>query len=511
MISESTLTPQPSPSPLKRFWHHWGWETLGVLVIIGIFLAFNVITFWISPVMFDETLLTDPAINVNIGKGFTSTIFPFQPRQEFWVGNASLHPMTLVAWIKAFGFSMFSVRLLNYLEISLAIFFIWLGTLRLNIVTHSANRLAMVFTLFSLDGIFYNYRAIRYDCLNILLIAACFLVYSIPPIWLRCVLLTCISMFLPMAGINLGAYVPLMCGLLLVYLRKDFLKETISILIGCLVGLFYLYLFYSTNGVWKMFLLASFGVGATITGKIGQAVIQGDTSQIASYLQLIKFPMYYPDSSSPLLLGILAGMVIYQIAHHQFKKRSILSFGLASGLVLPMGMFIAGQYPIYYTWMGLIPMTICLFGTLDFSQFQRRKFWHWLLLVFVILTPLVGLPLRFGKIAAIAEELNYEPIEKLVQQSLRKEDWALVNFSTFYAVKQAQKEGQVAEVFFPSYAEGKSRFSEFPEREKISVMMIPPNILEKMTKRIGGEWVETGQGITPNFEPYHLQVYRRKS
>src|SRR5258708_31606661 len=76
-------------------------ELCGLLLLLSIFLAVNLATASRYPsVWMDETLYTDPAVNLLFGHGFTSTAWPAQPRDHWWAGNVPLHEFLLYGWMK---------------------------------------------------------------------------------------------------------------------------------------------------------------------------------------------------------------------------------------------------------------------------------------------------------------------------------------------------------------------------------------------------------------------------
>src|SRR5215471_14715245 len=87
------------------------WETWCVILFWLCFLLFNLATASRYPFVWtDEVMYADPAVNLYLGHGFTSTAWYAQPSNEFWAGNVPLHSTLLFLWLKIFGFSITTIR-----------------------------------------------------------------------------------------------------------------------------------------------------------------------------------------------------------------------------------------------------------------------------------------------------------------------------------------------------------------------------------------------------------------
>ena len=286
-------------------------------------------------------------------------------------------------------------------------FMLWSAIIRLNLVPSAWKRVALVALLLSAYGMAFNYRTGRLDCIAILLFTASVLVYSIQSTRIRYLLLSCISILFPMAGLQMVAYATIFCGLLLIYLGKSILRESASLAIGTVIGAISLYALYSLNGVMDGFL-------GTLTPMsiIGKGLTGNFVSRSLSKSISVGFPFILAkDISFPFLLASALAVTAYQMRKAQFRLRSPLSFGLAVVFCVPLGMFIVGHYPAYYSWMAFIPLSVCVFSGMSELSHDR---WHHLLIRtavgFLFVSALVGLPLH---LALAAYDWNDETIYRL--------------------------------------------------------------------------------------------------
>lgn len=475
---------------------------LVVFLLINLFTASRYVTLW-----HDEVWFTDPAANLYLGNGLTSTAWPVQTRQEFWAGNAPLYTILLSMWLHFFKFSIVSVRAFNYVLMMVVALLLWVATIRLNLLTSSWSRITLVLLLILGEGMFFNYRTGRYDCLAIILLASALIIYSLPSVWLRCILLSFVGIFLPMTGLQLVAYTIIFSALLQFYFRKIGLslrREYISIASGVGIGAIFLFLLYYTNGVAIKFVRATAASGESITGQVAKCVLRHNCEGLTRFIEL---PYIFVQNKSFFILLILAvAIAVYQKSKGAFNWRepSLLGFGLLTSVCIPLAMFFITKFSIYYTWMAYIPLAICLLATIENSRLNRKRTISSLIVGGLVLVCLAGLPLHLVEIARDWKIRDYAQIEALVNRNVTNKDWVLCELPVYYAAK---KKADV--VILPTYT-GSADFDTIPEKEKISVLILKPKTLEdrEFAHRLGGKWKPTGDGISPD-EDYTFKIYKR--
>jgi hypothetical protein len=259
-----------------------------VVLLLILFIGLNIVTSSrLSTVWLDEVLLTDPAANLYLGNGFTSSAWYFQTKDEFWACNAPLYAVLLYHWMLLFGFSLLAVRSINYMFMVISALLIWLSVHRLRLINSSRNRIILTVLLLLGEGVTFNYLSGRYDCLAISLFAVALFVYSIQSTWSRCILLVSIGIFIPVAGVHLIPYAAILCCLLLIYLGRLFIKESVSLAVGSILGIIFLYILYSTNGVANIFFIKSIGGHS-----IGSAISKSDAVEKGSEVEKIVYAIF---------------------------------------------------------------------------------------------------------------------------------------------------------------------------------------------------------------------------
>ncbi len=482
------------------------------LILIGFILVNILISLNVQPVWLDEITVADPAVNLYLGHGFTSTGWQYQTKEQFWASNAPLHQILLYHWIFIFGLNPVSVRSISFVLMALSIFLIWLAVYRLKIVTSVGSRLALIGLLLCGAGTLENYIKGRYDAIGISLFAAIFLAYSIKSIWLRCLLILAISIFIPFAGINLLPFWLILAVLLLIYLKRDFWRELLSSSLGIGMGMFFLYVLYLTNDVAKVILVSAGGHGlaeavdSDVVGQLGETDLAAKISYVLTNIPSIflnrmsNLPRwFFQDISFVALLVILLGFAIYQYRSKTFKRNSVLSFGIAIAVIVPMFLGMLRNYPAYYSWMAYMPVAICIASLIP-EVWQLNKLWRFLSMVLIVVACLPGFPTRLLSAMdqpSLAEA--YTKVEQFIDENINPGDRVYSDFEAYYALQHKQ----VDYVLLPTYQDMMTD----QEKQELTALIVKAEDYPQILDLVGGDWVKKAELLEK--PPYTLDLYRR--
>jgi MFS family permease len=464
-----------------------------------VFVVLNLFTAERFPVPWqDEVMFTDVAANYAAGDGFTSSVWTCgRPIESFWSCNAPLYPYLLGNWIRIFGFSIVSVRSLNYALIAASAGLLWLATRRLKLISAAPMRILFVILILTDYGIGINYRSARYDCLAILLASAMFLSFSIKGLLRRCVLLSAIGVIFPLAGIQLIPFAFLFSGLLLLFFRYVYWREIVAALAGTCVGVLVLLFIFAQQDALGGFL-------ATLHAESASALAKKVADQtIGERL---------PKDPSLFVLFIGTGIFLLgQKVSGTWQFKSITTFGFIAALLVPAGMFVAGKFPTYYSWMAYIPLCLGTCAALATTSNGSRISLRNGLALGVLCSILVGLPLQLASAAYYWHDRDYGLVEALVARHVKMDDWVYAEYGAYFAVKAKSKHVFVPFVIPEEY------------RKKIDIMILAPGAMDTYARAIiGGEWVDTGDELGSSKgdvvnnrfaallqRRYDLKVYRR--
>ena len=276
-----------------------------------------------------------------------------------------------------------------------------------------------------------------------------------------------------------------------------------------------LYVFYSVNGVWLDFINS---IRNNPSFKVDHDFLPRFSSKNWFAAGL------YKDSFYQVLWILLLGISGNRLFKRRFQLRSRLSFGLAVGLVIPLGMMLASCYPIYYSWMAFLPTAIVLFAELERAELERAELefgggrsWtgKWLdsirmpIVSLLLAFCLIGFPLKLADLLMDWNTLDYARIEALVDRHVSSNDWVLCHEASYYAAKH-----KAAAVITTAYL----RVIPPQEAAKVSVLIINPESDWKIISKLGGKWDLAGEKLrikSTNLlgmpkTSVKLKIYKRK-
>jgi hypothetical protein len=153
------MSPKTSsqPAPCARG------EFFGVLAILIFFIAVSLLVATHSPTITgDEPEYTDPAANLYLGKGFTSTLWAQDPH-ELWCGNVPLYAGILFCFFKILGFGFFQARVANTVLTAAGGLLAWAALRQNKLIQKPAYRLASLTLILSGSVSTLVFRIARYD------------------------------------------------------------------------------------------------------------------------------------------------------------------------------------------------------------------------------------------------------------------------------------------------------------------------------------------------------------
>lgn len=468
------------------------------------------------PVWLDEVLLLDPGANLWLGNGFTSSAWYYQTYDEFWACNSPLYSFLMSFWLNLFGLSVTTSRFINYGLIILALGILWLAVYRLNLIQTARDRM-IALLLFGLSaGVSFNYLSGRYDCLAIVLFSSLILAYSFRPSWPRFVAFIGLGWLIPLSGFHLIPYAVLMAILLLFYLGRPVLQPIVLTGVGIVLGIAGLFLLYLQQGVISTF-LRSLGGHSLADVELVSGMGDASVSEKVTYVLSNFFPIllarmasinlwYLGDRTFIFLYAAALLLLAVQLLERRFRWRSPLSFAITSGLIVPFVMGLARNYPHYYTWMALLPLSIGVAATLYEWRSKSLTAKPAMLGVVALLAAaiLVGLPSYMVPAVVHWQDRNYQRVEEFVQQNIDPDEAVYSDFGPYHAIRK-----QVSFVLFPTYLDVISE----TDKTKISTLLIDINQSMhnyqdlNIFEVLGGEWQESN--VKLDTTQFNLRIFRR--
>jgi hypothetical protein len=485
-------------------------EILLGLLLSALFLWVNLATSSRSPVVWqDEVMFADPAANLYLGHGFTTSAW-FQSRDGLFAGNSPLYSLCLYPWISAFGLEVTAVRAFNYVLMLLTVSTGLLAMGRLGLVRSPWLKAGLALLVLCADGVTYSYRSGRYDCLGMLLVAALGLGLTIPARKPRAAALALLACLVPWAGLQLIPYLGIL-GLVLLLLRgREALFDLAWIGAGLALGLGSLVLFFEVNGVWGEFLKSV-------------AILAGARKPLANrLLSALLAPLTEP--SSVLLLAALTVGLVAALRRDDFRVRSPLGVGWLVGILVPVFLAVTGKYARYYCWMAFLPMAACIAGELQHGRMGSLRL---AVVSLLLLASIAGLPARLAVTWREWTLRDPRPVDAVVERALRPTDWVYSDYEAYYPAKR-----RAAVLFLPPYAglmpemegTGVAPALTSADRDAVNVLILKPSSEEQALRRFGGRWSLVASyaaareqppartvGLWRGSQTYELRIFRRDS
>ena len=320
-------------------------ELRSVLLGVLLMLLINVITSSRSPTIWiDEGMFTDPAARAVAGRGFTSTAWAGFAENEFWAGNAPLHSMFLVPWVGLFGLSPTAVRAIGSLYVAIGTMALWWALRRWTIGT-TLSRTIIVAIVLCEPAVSFSYRSGRYDALGMMLggVAAAVVAGHWRYSWAG---LVTIGTAVPWTGLHLLPFVGVVClAALGVFGARRASPFVLCIGIGVLLGGSLLVGLWYWMGVLDQAVRSIQGFRGASDPALAAHWIASVTAALATAIS---------DRALIVLVSIIAiGFLIqrYLVGRHEVFLGTIVA-------AAPLAVGASGRFPIYYTWMAVIPACV---------------------------------------------------------------------------------------------------------------------------------------------------------
>jgi hypothetical protein len=475
-----------SPSFIQRH------EQAIVIFVLALFLGFNVVTAPFSPdPWLDEVSYSEPAANLAAHGTLSSDAWEDRGR-PVWTGNVPLHQLLLAGFIKVFGFNCRTVRGVNMLYYSITVFLIYQIVRRHDLIRKTRFRLLLVAVLLAGTGLVALYRNGRYDAIGALLVI----------FWIWCSLQSrkrpvlhigsfLSAMLMPVASLNIAPLLALCALLALCLWRWKALSGLAVAGFGGLVGMGLMQLVYSHFGVPHIF--------HAVMGSAGGRDLAADFIQ-----SVFKNPSY--------IAGIAGGcLLVFSVkginsSEDPYRKRIAMAL-LALAVILPWFMALVAKYHIYYTWMAIIPASICACMVIEFQSvpgFLRKS-----AIVLILLAALPGFPRRCVRIAGSWAQHRPSAIAGFALKEVSRSDVVYADVQcapVYYALHS-----WVARSFWLAPPVGAD------DKALITVAFMPePGREKEVHDLLGGEWRQTDfqefgreklQLLSES--PVRIAVYRR--
>jgi hypothetical protein len=362
-------------------------------------------------------------------------------------------------------------------------------------------------------GITFIYISGRYDTSCIFLSALVLVAFLIKDAKIRWLTMTIIGFFFPLSGLSAVVFATIFGGILLLFNFQRFWREFVALGGGFILGMLFLYALYSTNGVWDDFVSMTLG-HSVANANLNRTVIDIIFSRVSKLFDQKDYlcgGCLHP--SFPPLSLLLIILIFYELLTKSFRWRSPSFFALITVITIPTTMCFLGKYPLYYSWMSMFPLIICICWSFNnILEKNTGKIQTTIIsiafLVLLFYANLLGLPSLAQITLQQWEKNDYTKVQNFLDNKINPQDNIYADFQTFYALKSRGKR-----VYFPTY-----HVRMTPEdRDNLSLIVIDPRDSVRVPWNPGlaeivgdslPQWYDTGEQLDTG--TYGMKLYRKR-
>jgi hypothetical protein len=467
-------------------------ELLGVLAMLAVFV-FTAILFNYEQLPWgDEVLTVEPSFNQALGYGFTSYVYDTQTSDTFYAGNVPLFPYLMSIWLRVAGVSLATAHILNYLLTAAAVFLLWLGVRRGDVVLGSEWRLLLTFCLLSSAAVAYAAFNLRYDAWAIFLFACAFNAFVFPG-KLAKVGQFAFGFLMPLSAVHLLPVAALLSVTLSVYRLISWTKLW-RVFVGGILGEAALIGLFVHEGVWSNFIAVGKQEG-------GQSLAEKFPPS-ARYFELDL-------TLKVLLIGVLLLVIVEAIRKALTMDRRIMAaFWIAAAF--PVALFVMRRFTRSYSWTATIPVLILVFAYFSrmvrpFPVLQRAA------LLVVVLSCTLGTPSVLVADILERHHQNNAVMDHWVAAMIPAQAQVLSTSGSFFAAKERTRFVYLEQYF---------KYLPMEQRNTVQYLLIDAGTLDEIKQTMHGTWREIGEienAPTPAWiakkvsRTYHIEAYQRVS
>jgi hypothetical protein len=433
----------------------------------------------------DEVQFVDPAASAVFGQGFTSMAWPYQTSQEFFAGNAPGYSLLLIPWFRIFGFGLEQARCLNILLAGLA------GLLLLRALGRAAPGMPLGFRATAVGvsllgyGILVSAGSARYDMLGLLVAAAIFLLLTQAPGRARraCLVLAGAAVFY--AGFHLVVALCIALLLLMLQARQKYLAASTQLAIGMAAGLSSWLLVMALNGLFVKFFVMLLGSQHTISGQMAKLVLHGEKGGLERFRSLGSLATL--DLSLSVFALLLVAMLFMQWRHlgarvSEPEDRHLGWLAVDLVLVVPVGLFFLGKFPVYYSWIAYVP-AVLIASVWAWRRLQRGAHWPiaaWSACAFCAAA--WGVHDRIHQRDIDLGDPLYSDFKAWVRGALTQDDMVYADHEAYFAARSVARR-----VLGPTYGQT-AMVRGIPEHERVSALLVQAAHKAQATALMEGNW-----------------------
>ena len=454
------------------------WSPLHIFLLLAVYVAVWLPALNLINIGIDDPCYTDPAASLYFGHGFRSGMWPWQRHDTFWASNLPLYQFILYLWFHVVGFSYQAVRFLALAFFLTGTMLAYFGGSNFGLLPtkkHSAIFLLLVLlSSTAVTSITFG----RPDSLCFLIAASLFYCSSLPASRLKYLSMFILGCAAAWCALQLAAFLCVGSVIILVLTGKRHWKELAFTAAGGVLGLCLLLIFYHHHHVLDTFIKAV-------------APFVGDHKELRIQ-KTLKFRWGGMLDHSMLFLSFASLTLIADLFYNKRKyiRRDVLCLLLLL-IGIPVGMNALGFFPVYYSWMVFIPVSVIYIKLLSAHK-SLNGFLLYLSFFFVFCAIIAGIPRVVGTVLYL-KPLNINVTSnRFAASQVKTGDVALVDTQAYYGVRP-----YVNSVFFIYECPWRMDKDEI---EKLSLLLMSDQAFTRLNSITGNNWQHVAGPVQlPNY------------
>lgn len=419
-------------------------------IIIGIlsifFILINILTTSNLLPWVDEVMFCDTSSNMAMHGAWTTTAWYSSAHQVPFCTYPPLFQMLLFCWIKIFGFSLIACRSFNFILAALTLYVFLNFIQRFYKIRHLSSVVLLCFLFWGAGSLSQIYNNVRPDTLNALLTL---LTLTSGIDFIRGNAgrsgLIIYSALLLFSGMQACPYIVALFIFSWFYYnsyRRIITKAFLLFLLGSGAGLAALSIFMLINGHLFSFIISVFSYSNTLKslcilllpycdhffGFNAQSWIAKVRSQGPAQSFMDKLGSAYTVSPEFLILVAFSFLLVVFLYKKQRNMMDLIFPVFLFSLFVPFFMgSIAGHFQVYYTWMCLFPIIVCIIILCDLCG----RYVQYLLLTISVVISCTGVVKN-----VVIKDDRYSNVQRFIRLlPVTKKSKVVAPFLTFYDIK----------------------------------------------------------------------------
>lgn len=456
------------------------WITFSALLLHYLLAVPRLPVFW-----YDEAFMVEPAWHLATSGKCVSNLLPDIPENAVFGMNYPLFCLLMAGWIKIFGFSLLTIRLLPFILTFSAALVAVAALCKAEVIRGRLQVLLLLILWMLTHAAFYSSHQARPESLTMLLVSIGLYISSLRATRTNLFALFFLAFLMPFCGLYMIFPISI-AAVVTLFFRTYRIQQAVFVLLGIFFGSISFYSIYRWTGAWESFQFVAATVGGLSifdrlirireTGVLPITLIQHAAFWLFSGVLCL---LWLFRKKSPVRWSLFLGTSIYMAA-------TVLSIGILA------------NFSIWYDWLCMMPLMV-LFVFFAFGCSNIIKPIRIGIIIFLSLLLLDNNKVRYLSSSHLQfwSDSDPSPVEAALKGLANKDDVVIASESAYITLRPNVK--KLHSLIYCAYLmdhsdEFKDVIRDSPP-EPVSLIVadvtkLHSDLVQPLQDWCGGEWVE---------------------